>query len=395
MDTYKDFRKLLERKDIDAVCIATPDHWHAIQTIMACQAGKDVYVEKPLTITIKEGRKRVRVAKKTNWIVQIGLNRRGSTNYQYLAHKVKNGLIGKVTVIRAARISNMFPNGIGNKMPEEPPANFNWDIWLGPQAKVPYQYNMAPYFFRWWSDYSSQMGNCGVHYLDVIRWLTGEQAPVAVSAHGGQFALKNDRTIPDAMEVFFEFESGMILQFSIHEACGGRLINDGEIEFRGTKASLVTSDRTFKITPKDGGQFQDRGALMDEQKYQMQKDEDINSELVGNLLDCIKSRDELWCPLETGHRSTTFVHLVNIALKMEKYLESNPKQEKFINCEKANELLYYEYRKPWKLGYFLVHKAAITGLGFRGSEFENRNPDLDSHSPECMEFANIKFLAKK
>ncbi|MEI6140682.1 MAG: Gfo/Idh/MocA family oxidoreductase, partial [Mariniphaga sp.] len=138
---YNDYRKLLEDKDIDAVCIATPDHWHALITVHAIQAGKDVYVEKPLTATIHEGRKMVEVQAASKQIVAVGLNRRGNRVYKKLAQEIPNGKIGQITVARAARISNMYPNGIGKFKPEEPPKDFNWDMWLGPRSFRPYQYN--------------------------------------------------------------------------------------------------------------------------------------------------------------------------------------------------------------------------------------------------------------
>ena len=185
VDRYNDFRKMLEDKSIDAVCIATPDHWHAVQMIMSVEAGKDVYVEKPLTITLKEGRVMVNAQKRTKQVVAVGLNRRGSTMYQKMAKEIQNGKIGKIITARAYRISNMFPNGIGKMKPEDPPKGFDWDLWLGPRPFRPYQYNIAPYKFRWWKSYSTQMGNWGVHYMDAIRWMINENAPVAVTAHGG------------------------------------------------------------------------------------------------------------------------------------------------------------------------------------------------------------------
>ncbi len=179
---YSDYRKLLEDKNVDAVCIATPDHWHAIQTIQAIRAGKDVYVEKPLTITLMEGREMVNAQKNSKQVVTVGLNRRGSIVYQKMAKEIQAGKLGKITIGNALRISNMTPDGIGSFQQEAPPSDFNWDMWLGPRAYRPYQYNIAPYKFRWWSDYSSQMGNWGVHYMDAIRWMMGETAPVAISA---------------------------------------------------------------------------------------------------------------------------------------------------------------------------------------------------------------------
>jgi predicted dehydrogenase len=347
---YNDFRRVLERDDIDAVCIATPDHWHAIQTIQALDAGKDVYVEKPLTITIHEGRKMVEAAERTNRVVQVGLNRRGSSVYRQLAREVPEGKIGKVTVARAYRINNMYPGGIGNSGPSNPPDGFDWDLWLGPRAYRPYQDNLALYKFRWWKDYSSQMGNWGVHYLDVIRWLMGEQAPVAISAHGGKFALTDDRTIPDTMEVTFEFASGAIAVFGIYEATGGAGIEGGEVEFRGTKGNLLTGEGGYRVVPSGAGQFQQRSALVEPEEVRLEQREDSTGVLIRDFLDCVKSRNTPLCPLEEGHRSTSFAHLANIALETGTRLQWDPAAERFTNHDAANRLLHYEYRKPWTLG---------------------------------------------
>lgn len=353
---YKDYRKLLEDKDIDAVCIATPDHWHALQTIHAIQAGKDVYVEKPLTQTIFEGRKMVEAEAASNQIVAVGLNRRGSVTYQKLAKEIPTGKIGKVTVASAFRINNMFPDGIGKLNPEQPPRDFDWDLWLGPRAARPYQYNIAPYTFRWWSDYSSQMGNWGVHFMDVIRWMMGETAPSAISAHGGKYILDHDGDIPDTMQVTFEFKSGAIVTFCIYEASSGGLFPWGEVELRGTKGTLYASEKGYRITPTQSGQFQSWDKLMDAEKYdaknEMLSDGSSGSStatLIRNFLDCVKNRKTPLCTLEEGHRSTSFAHLANIALSTKERLEWDPINERFINSEKANRLLHYEYRKPWKL----------------------------------------------
>lgn len=352
---YTDFRRLLEDKEIDAVCIATPDHWHALQTILACQAGKDVYVEKPLTITIYEGRRMVEVAEQTRRVVGVGLNRRGSVVYQHLAQAVANGLIGKVTVGRAGRVSNMYPDGIGNYQPTAPPKALDWNLWLGPRASRPYQANIAPYKFRWWRDYSSQMGNWGVHFMDAIRWLIGEQAPKAISAVGGKYVLTDDRTIPDTMEVVFEFASGAVANFSIHEATSGRVV-DGEIELRGTKGNLLAREMGYRLLPANAGQFQKWESAENEEIHERaaflkdpQLPANATARLIRNFLDCIKSRETPLCPLEEGHRSTTFAHLANIALEMGTRIEWDPVQEKITNLPEANRLLHYDYREPWKL----------------------------------------------
>jgi predicted dehydrogenase len=353
---FTDFRKLLEQKDIDAVCIATPDHWHALQMIEAVNAGKDVYVEKPLTATILEGRKMVEAQRRSGRVVAVGLNRRGSKVYQKLSGEIPAGRIGKVMVARAFRINNMFPDGIGKYQPEQPPSDLDWNTWLGPRQVVPYRYNIAPYKFRWWSNYSSQMGNWGVHYMDVIRWMLGEIAPVSISAHGGKYVLDHDGDIPDTMQVTFEFATGAIVEFCIYEACGEPLFQQGEVELRGTKATLYASEDGYKIIPSKKGQFQNWDKLTEPGNY------DIKSEvladgsgkgstemLVRNFLDCVKSRQAPLCSLEDGHRSTSFAHLANIALKVKQRLEWDPINEKFLNSPEANQLLHYEYRKPWKM----------------------------------------------
>jgi predicted dehydrogenase len=348
----RDFRRLLDRKDLDAVCIATPDHWHAAQTILALDAGKDVYVEKPLTITLVEGRRMVEAQKRTGRVVQVGLNRRGSSVYRELAPLVRDGLIGKVTLARAYRVDNMAPNGIGREKPEGPPAGLDWDLWLGPRASRPYQYNIAPYRFRWWKDYSSQMGNWGVHYMDVIRWLIGERAPVAISAHGGRYAVDDDRTIPDTMEVTFEMPGGSLVVFGIYEAGGGNPIAGGEIELVGTKGTLVASERGWAVRPSQPGQFQGWKALVEprEEKREGRDGEDSTERLVSDFVGCVKTRGTPLCPLEEGHRSTSFAHLANIALETKGRLEWDADRELANGNPAANALLQYEYRKPWTLG---------------------------------------------
>jgi len=347
---YKDFRRLLDRKDIDAVVIATPDHWHAIQAIMACQAEKDIYVEKPLSITVVEGRKMVEAAKRTNRVVQVGLHRRSSNAYKQIAGDVQAGKIGKVTVGRAYRISNMDPNGIGRCPDTAPPKGLDWDMWLGPRAKRPYKDNLVLYKFRWWQSYSSQMANWGVHYCDAMRWVMAEEAPISISAHGGRFAIDDDRTIPDTMEVIFEMPKGALIVFGQYEASGGQALIEGEIELRGTLGNLYcgSEGKAFKIVPSRGGQFQDPKPRIESAEIKP-SDGNLTDQHVRNFLACVKNRDRTHCDMETGHRSTCFALLANIALATKSRLEWNPKTEQFVNNKRANRLLHYKYRKPWKL----------------------------------------------
>jgi predicted dehydrogenase len=350
-DTYEDFRKLLDRSDIDAVAIATPDHWHAVQTVMACGAGKDVYVEKPLCVTIVEGRKMVEAARRNQRVVQVGTHRRSSALYMQLADLVQSNKLGKVTVSRAYRLSNMYPSGIGRATPTAPPKDLNWDLWLGPRPERPYQENIAPYKFRWWQLYSSQMANWGVHYLDAIRWVTGELAPASVCAMGGRYAVDDDRTVPDTLEAVFEFASGRLAVFGQYEASGNRAFPSGEVEFRGTLGTAYIGGRSFEIVPERGGQFQDRSPRMEPMKV-----EDVggNSDLTAlharNFLDCVKSREKPNADVEIGHRSTSCSLMANLSLVTRSRLDWDAKAERFTNNEEANGLLHYEYRKPWTLG---------------------------------------------
>lgn len=345
---YGDFRRLLERRDVDAVVIATPDHWHALQTIAACEAGKDVYVEKPLTITIREGRRMIETARRTNRVVAVGLQRRSSTLYADLGRAVRAGVIGKVTLAQAHRISNMWPNGIGRAPDGPPPPGLDWDMWLGPRPRRPFNANIAPYKFRWWKAYSSQVGNWGVHYFDAIRWVLGESAPVSVSAHGGRYAVEDDRDIPDTMEAIFEFPSGRLLTFGQYEASGVAALRSGEVELRGTMGTIYVSSSGYEIVPDRPGQFQTW-----EPKVQASTikgaDGNLDDRHMANFVTCARTRERPACDVEDGHLSTVFAHLANIALATRSRIEWDPTQERITNNRAANALLHYRYRAPWKL----------------------------------------------
>ena len=349
VDLYADYRKMLERKDIDAVVIATPDHWHAIQMIDSVEAGKDVFQEKPLSMTIHEGRKMVEAARRTNRIVQVGLHRRSSTLYPQLQRLVQSDVIGKVTVARAYRLSNMWPAGIGKSPDQNPPADLDWDAWLGPRPKRAYRPTIAPYKFRWWQAYSSQAANWGVHYFDVIRWMLGDSAPVSVCAMGGKFAVDDDRDIPDTMEITVELSSGRLLVFGQYEASGYPAFPKGEFELRGTKGVVYADDKSFEVLPEKGGQFQSPDPRLKPQIVPSQ-DKNLDYLHMRNFLDCVKSRQTPNCDVEEGHKSTIFALLANISLATRSRIEWDPARERITNNTHANSLLHYKYRAPWKLG---------------------------------------------
>lgn len=357
-ERYTDFRELLKRDDIEAVCIATPDHWHAVQTIAAFRAGKDVLVEKPLTITVHEGRRMVQVEKETGRIAGVGLNRRGCSIYRRCVEMVRSGKLGDIKAAYAAHNSVMFPSGIGRAAEGEPPEDLDWDMWLGPRPSRPYKHNIAPYFFRWWNDYSSQMGNWGVHYMDAIRWMMGANAPVSITAVGTNTSVDDDRTIPDTMAVLFEMPNGCIVHFDINEASGALPAARGEITLCGTKGTLSTSENGYYITPTRPGQFQAWEPFIKEESYELGGDkafgdlatkEDSTQNLIDNFIKCVRTREQPFCSLEDGHRSTTFAHLANISLRLKRRIEWDADEERITNIPEANELLRYEYRAPWNL----------------------------------------------
>jgi predicted dehydrogenase len=347
-----DFRELIGRKDLDGVVIATPDHWHAIQTVEACNAGKDVYVEKPLSITIYEGRRMVEAARRNRRVVQVGMQRRSGKIYAKARDLVGSSGIGKVTVCRAYHRSNMTPEGIGHAPPADPPPDLNWDMWLGPRPFQPYQATIAPYKFRWWRLFSSQTANNGVHYIDTIRWLNDDLGPTSICAMGGRYAVDDDRTIPDTLEATFEFPAGRLVILGVYETCGNQTMAlGGAIELRGAKGTLFVTDNGFEVLPERGGQFQSdvRQERMAAIKVQG-SDGDLTVQHTRNFLDCIKSRAKPNADVEDGQRSTTMALLANISWLTRIRLEWDPEKEQITNSGQANSMLHYEYRKPWTLG---------------------------------------------
>jgi predicted dehydrogenase len=357
----KDYRRVIEQKDLDAVVVATPDHWHALQTIQACEAGKDVYVEKPLSLTIAEGRKMVEAAKRTQRIVQVGIQRRSSKFVKEAADYIRNGGIGNVTVAKCYHVLNETPMGIGNPPDSNPPEGLDWEMWLGPAPKVPYNENRCLYKFRWFWDYSGgQLTNFGTHYLDNIQWSIGETAPVAVTAMGGKFGLQDNREIPDTLEVLWKYKGGTLVVFSQYNCNAAPCnISSGEVEFRGTKGTLYLGLRGYEVIPEVVRDISvparsplDRKRLGPGKKVMEPiKVQGVISDAdhARNFLDCVKSRQSPNCDIETGHRSTSATLLGNIAFRTRSYIEWDAVHEKVTNHSKANDLLSYKYRTPWRL----------------------------------------------
>jgi predicted dehydrogenase len=361
---YRNYRKLLEQKDIDAVVISTPDHWHALQTIHACQAKKDVYVEKPLSLCIEEGRRMVAAARKYERVTQVGLQRRSSAFCREAAEFVRKGGIGHVTVARAFHIQNEGPRGIGKPANSDPPKGFDWDGWLGPAPKVPYNRNRGFYRFRWFYDYSGgQLTNFGVHYLDLIHWALGQQAPLAVTALGGKFADFDNREVPDTLEVLWHYPGNTLVTFSQYNASAAPAgLRNGEVELRGTKGTLSIQSRGYEVVPDvmPVNEFPARTPVdrtvergwrkgaREVIKARKGSGRQETSDHARNFLDCVRSRKACNCDIEIGHRDTSAALIARIALQTKSYLEWNGKEERFTNSAAANKLLRYTYRPPYK-----------------------------------------------
>jgi predicted dehydrogenase len=361
----KDYRRLLELKDVDAAAINTPDHWHALQMIHACEAGKDVYVEKPLSLTVSEGRKMVEASRRYNRVTQVGIHRRSSQFVREACELVRSGYIGKVTMARAFHIQNEWPKGIGHPPDEKSPEDFDWEAWLGPAPLKAFNKNRTFYRFRWFWDYSGgQLTNFGVHYLDTIHQALGQDTPSAVTAMGGKLALEDNREIPDTLEVLWLYPGGTMvsfLQFNASAPPAG--LNRGEIEFRGTKGTLYLQSNGYEVVPDliSPNEFFARSPL-DRSRDNWRKGaapvieakkvtggKQDTADHARNFLDSVKSRKPCNCDIETGHRSTSAPLIGNIAYKLKAYLEWDGRAEKFTNNEAANRQLSYKYRAPYKL----------------------------------------------
>jgi predicted dehydrogenase len=353
--SYQDFRRLLEQKDIDAVLVATPDHWHAAIAVLACQAGKDVYVEKPLAHNIREGRAIVNAARRYNRIVQAGTQHRSSPHFREVQEIVQSGALGKVNWVRVWNYANLFPQGIGREPDSEPPAGLDWDFYLGPAPLVPYNRKRFLVTYRWFWDYSGgYITDFGTHRLDTVQQVMGVTAPKTIAASGGRFSLQDAGEIPDVLQVTYEYP-GFILSY---ESCllnghgvGGRTPGmkyynakgaedrPNGMAFYGTNGALYADRIGYEIYPE----------LKSTLDRKQMNTTDATKLHAANFIDCVRSRKPPNAEVEIGHRSTTVAHLGNIAFKTGKKLHWNADTEEFINDGEASKLLSREPRKPWDL----------------------------------------------
>ena len=363
----KDYRRVLDDPSIDAVVIATPDHWHALQFLHACQAGKDIYVEKPLSLTVDEGRQMVEAARRARRVVQVGTQRRSSALVGEAVRFIRDGGIGRVTAVRACDHLNEWPLGIGKQPVSAPPPELDWDAWLGPAPKAPYNSNRGWYNYRWFRDYSGgQLANNGVHLIDVVRWALELGYPKRIAAMGGVYAIHDGREIPDTLEVLWDFGVGTLVSFTQYNANDAPAnLQGADLEFRGTKATLYLHPDRFEVIPQLVSETpryrpgplhrgSTRAAWVAARKPATAPKVVRGSALadlehVRNFLECVKSRREPNASVLEGHLSTATCLLGNIALRTGATLEWDARRERFSNHEAANRLLHYRYREPYAL----------------------------------------------
>jgi predicted dehydrogenase len=331
---YGDYRKLLERKDIDGVVISTPDHWHALTTIDACRAGKDVYCEKPLTLTIAEGQAMTAAARDHKRVVQTGSQQRSDDRFRLACELVRSGRIGKVHTVRVGIAGVNF----GKKKPledrSEPPPELDYDFWLGPAPYRPYNPKHVHYNFRFFWDYSGgQMTNWGAHHLDIAQWGLGmdESGPVSVVGTAKYDAQKRFE-VPEWCEVTYEYANGTKL------ICGQS--QRGGTTFEGKDGTIFVTRDALEAKP---GELATE-PLTDSDVH-LYESKDHHS----NWLDCIRSRKLPICDVAIGHRSATVCHLGNIAIRSQKTVHWDPAKEQMVGDAELQKMTSRSYRAPWSL----------------------------------------------
>jgi predicted dehydrogenase len=340
--TAGDYRRLLESKDIDAVLVSTPDHWHALITVDACQAGKDVYCEKPLTLTVAEGRAMVKAARDNKRVVQTGSQQRSAKEFRHACELVRNGALGK---LREVKVGLPGPNWIDRaKKPvpdSDPPAALDYDRWLGPAPQRPYNANRVHYLFRFFWDYSGgQQTNFGAHDLDIAQWALGmdESGPTTIE---GTATFNKDKWFetPETAKQTFTYANGVPVRCTL-----GRGGYPGGVTFEGEKGTIHV--RRGSITVTLGGE-----KVPDPYKLPTG---DVKLSVSGNhhqnWLECVKTRKPPICDVEIGHRSATVCHLGNIAIRTGRKITWDPKAEQIVGDKEAAAMLTKEYRKPYRLG---------------------------------------------
>ncbi len=342
-DTYKDFRRILDRKDVDAVVIATPDHWHALPTVLACQAGKDVYVEKPLATTIDEGRAMLEASNRHGRVVQMGSQWRSCKHIIEATDFIRSGKLGKISVVRGWAYLDWLPT-IGNPADGVPPQGVDYDMWLGPAPKRPFNPNRFHFNFRWFWDYAGGlMTDWGVHLINMMLMGTGREWPKSVSSSGGKYVFEDNSETPDAQITVYEFPSYMLVwehKAGLNNGLHGR---SWGVQWSGTEGTIILNDGGWEIVTER------KQANLDSERKPGSGDP--RPAHVRDFLSCMKTRKQPCLNLEAGHHVSTVAHLGNIAYRTGRKLYWDATKEKIIDDRDADKLVGVKYRKPWSLPY--------------------------------------------
>jgi predicted dehydrogenase len=348
--TATDMRRIFEDKSVDAVVIATPDHWHAPATILACDAGKHVYVEKPGSHNIREGRLMIETARRTKRVVQVGTQSRSFSTMIEATAKVQSGAIGEVLQCRVW--NSQLRSNIGHAKPSDPPATLDYENWIGPAPMVPFQKNLLHASWRWFHAFGTgDMGNDGVHDIDIGRWGlgVGERHPNRIVALGGKYFHDDDQQFPDTQTVIFEYDmgGGKKKQLIFEQRLWSPYVQEGHENgdaWYGSKGYIIGSK-------KDGWE------MFAARNKPVEKSEDktklSNGPHVSNFLECIKTGARPTADVEIHHYSACLAHLGNIAIRVGRQLEFDPKAEKILRDEEANKLVSRSYRA----GHWAVPKG--------------------------------------
>lgn len=341
-----DLRQVLDDKSVDAVSIATPDHWHTPAALLALEAGKHVYVEKPCSHNVREGRWLVEAAKRSGRLVQHGTQSRSAPLIQTAVRLLREGVIGTVLVARAWDVQ--FRGPIGKAQPGAVPAGFDYDTWLGPAPSVPFQSNRHHYTWHWWYDFGTgDAGNDGVHEIDIARWGLGvETQPSSVAAVGGKYAHDDDQQFPDTMTAAFEYPGEgqfgqrrqLIFEMRLWSRYYPHNIDNGN-EFLGTKGRMLLTKRGRLEV------FNERGERMD---VKLPEDRTVSVRAhQQNFIDAIREGKPLNADALTGHLSSSLPHLANIACRTGRSFRFDPVREEITGDEEANQFLGRTYREHW------------------------------------------------
>lgn len=344
---FGDFRQLLEMKDIDAVIIGTPDHWHCLPMVYACEAGKDVYVEKPLANSIDECNIMVKASKRYNKVVQVGQWQRSDPHWLSAVKYVQGGNLGRVRSVRAW--SYVGWKGSIPKVPDEPvPAGVNYDMWLGPAPKKPFNVNRFHFTFRWFWDYAGGlMTDWGVHLLDYALFGMNQYVPKSVMATGGKYAFPDDAMeTPDTMMTMYDFgDFGLLWDHTIG-IYGANYGRGHGVAFIGEYGTLVVDRSGWEVIPEKTSVSAKKDFAVPEPGKSTGKGLDLH---VKNFIDCIKSREKPNCDIEIGAHIARIAHLGNISYRLSRKVFWNHENQQFINDTDANQMVKPTYRAPWKL----------------------------------------------